>query len=632
MCGIAGVLDYSNSTKLDTIEKMLKIIQHRGPDEGGTFAQGPILLGHRRLSILDLKQGRQPMTSECGQVTITFNGEIYNYIELRKELRTRGFSFRTNSDTEVILNLYKDKGIEFTHKLNGQWAIAIWDNRLKKLILSRDRFGIRPLHYYRTPQLFAFASEAKALFCHPKISPSLSPTSIIDTLTFWNPTTGKTVFTDIHEVLPGETTEVFQDRVSTHRHWKFDFTSESNMDFRDAADSVKKSLISATKLRLRSDVPVASYLSGGLDSYIISHIASQEQKLTTFSISFPNTSVDESEFQKLAAKHLCSNHHTLYFDAEKFGKFFRKSIWHIEKPILRSGPIPLVALSEFVSQNGFKVVLTGEGADELFCGYDIFREMKARIFQANHPKFFTNQLFEKKVYGYKKIERRFDQKLKSHFFSSLDFSSQISSHIGRWQNGRLYRNILSDELIESTFNYSPIESQIDSLGTHDFDWLKSAQFLEANLLLPGYILSSQSDRVGLANGVEARFPFLDHNVAHLANRLPNHFKLSRMNEKHILKEVFKDAVPERILNRPKRPYESPINEYITRNHQSCGHINDLLSQEKLKKFNIFSPKRVSMLRKKIDSSKNVSHRDSTLLLAILSTQQLAELFTYGNYE
>ena len=627
MCGIAGVLDYSSSTTIDTLKSMLSKIYHRGPDDNGIFKQGPILLGHQRLSILDIENGHQPMTTSCGQNTVVFNGEIFNHIELREKLVRKGFVFRTRSDTEVVLNSYLAFGNSFMEELNGQWSLAIWDNKNEKLLISRDRLGIRPLHFFHENKFFAFASEAKSLFCHPRISPQIDAESLIDTLTFWCPLPGKSIFSKIYELRPGETKIIYKDRVENEKYWSFSFPSQKISDFTHATQSVKQSIVSATKLRLRSDVPVASYLSGGLDSFIISSIAVKDSPLTTFSISFPNTNADEYLYQKIASNRLQTEHHTIHFDSEKFRSYFKKAIWHIEKPILRAGPIPLIALSEFVKQNNFKVVLTGEGADEIFCGYDIFREIKARLFFKNHPRFYSDKIFAEKAYAYASGAPE-NNRINSHFFKTLRFDNEIiSSHEGRWRNGRTFRNILSDDILSEFIDYDPVEEYLKcSTNQNNLNWLESAQSIEASLLLPGYILSSQSDRVGLANGVEARFPFLDHHVVELANSLPNHFKLARLNEKHILKEAFKDEIPTEILERPKRPYESPITEYIARNQFSDEYFNEIISDNSIRKFNLFSPKKVSALRNKISSSKKISHRDSTLLLAILSTQQLADLF------
>lgn len=577
------------------------------------------------------------MSSPCGSVTISFNGEVYNHTELKIDLEKRGYRHQTNCDTEVVLNSYLCHGTEFTKSLNGQWAISIWDNRRELLFLSRDRPGIRPLYYFNGPDFFAFASEIKALLAHPAIEAKICPYSLVDTLTFWSPLPGNSSFSDIYEILPGENLVFTKNGIQRNKYWSFSHHFETTEDKKTIIEDIRNSLTKSVSFRLRSDVPVASYLSGGIDSYIISSIASKlTGKLQTFSISFPDTSSDESFYQKIAAQELGTDHKTLSFDINKFNKYFQKAIYHTEKPLLRAGPIPLLALSEMVHESGYKVVLTGEGADEIFCGYDIFRELKSRIFQRKHPKFYSDKLFNEKSYSYEKTRIKIEHhKLLSHFFRvNTDNDIRIFSHANRWRNSTSFKSLLSDDLIELTSKYNPIETLLTKIDLYkdEKNAIENAQIIEFCTLLPGYILSSQSDRAGLANSVETRYPFLDHNVIDLANRIPSYLKLSGLKEKKILKDAFKLDTPEIILRRPKRPYECPIGDYILNNLRTSEYINETLSDSNIKKHNIFSAKKINLLKDKLLSSSSLSHRDSTIFLAILSTQELANTFITGKHE
>jgi asparagine synthase (glutamine-hydrolysing) len=390
MCGIAGYMNRDGSpVDPSVLQRMIRTLDHRGPDESAVSAHGSVGLAHSRLSIIDLSGGRQPMSNTGGSVWITFNGEIFNYLELKNELVQKGHRFLNNSDTEVILHLYEEYGPECVNRMNGQWAFAIWDLPRRRLFLSRDRLGVRPLYYCMSGSAFLFGSEAKALFAHPGVSREIDVHALRHVFTFWFPLSPRTFFKNIFELPPGHSLLIENGTLQLHPYWKLEFPAPDPNDpagqdgrERRYCDELHDLLLDATRIRLRADVPVGCYLSGGLDSSIVSAIAHGQigSSLNTFSVSFDDEALDESKYQSEVASALGAKHQSVNCSCRDIARVFPDVIRHTERPILRTAPAPLFLLSRLVRANGFKVVLTGEGADEFFGGYDIYKEAKVRAF------------------------------------------------------------------------------------------------------------------------------------------------------------------------------------------------------------------------------------------------------------
>ncbi len=382
MCGFAGVLNISGQAPgqpdPQVLRRMGDQIVHRGPDAEGQYCDEDLGLFHRRLSIIDIEGGAQPMRSADDQVVLVFNGEIFNFIELRRDLQKEGVAFRTHSDTEVILELYRSRGIDFVNELNGQFSIALWDKSIKTLHLIRDRIGICPLFYTVERGQFIFGSEIKALIPALAAKPSISHRSLDQVLTFWAPISPNTIFDGINEVSPGQIVSVCDNSISTRRYWEWPVPLEgySALCESDLVDELHSLLIDATQIRLRSDVPVGAYLSGGLDSSaIVSLILNHtDSSLRTFSLTFDDQAYDESAYQATLVDHAKVNHSQITVDRGSIGEDLQKTIWHTETPVLRSAPVPMGMLSKHVNESGYKVVMTGEGADDALGGDDIFKE------------------------------------------------------------------------------------------------------------------------------------------------------------------------------------------------------------------------------------------------------------------
>jgi asparagine synthase (glutamine-hydrolysing) len=636
MCGIAGVVDWSGKAppRLSELARMLAIIHHRGPDENGVYLDATIGLASARLSIVDLSTGQQPITNEDGSLWIVFNGEVFNYPELRRELEARGgHEFYTQSDTEVILHLYEELGPACLHRLNGQFAIAIWDARKKQLFLARDRLGIRPLFYTLGPDEMVFASEIKALYGAGRLPARLDVRALAQSFTFWAPLAPRTAFEGVMELPPGHFLEIGPDGSRVSRYWSLTFPAAGNeldISLDDAAAELRELLSDASRLRLRADVPVAAYLSGGLDSTLIAALVHDQvaESLSTFSITFEERAFDESAHQRAAVEFLGTRHHHTECRNIDVGRVFPSVVWHAEAPLLRTSPAPMYLLSKLVNSHGIKVVLTGEGADEFLGGYNIFREDKVRRFWAREPGSAIRPLLLQRLYPYvPDLSRSGGAYLKAFFGRGLTDTDRLGySHLTRWHNTTGLWSLFSPDLVSSLQGYNPVEDFVSQLDRAMLGWssLSQSQYLEVATFMSPYLLSSQGDRMMAANSVEGRFPFLDHRVVDFCGRLPPRYRILGLREKHLLKRAARDLVPTQIWQRAKQPYRAPIRPAFF--GQRLDYLDELLSTRALEEAGIFDPGAVGRLLRKGESGAQLSERDSMGIVGVISTQLLHHSF------
>ena len=613
---------------------MVALLNHRGPDENGIYVNDGTGLGHARLSIIDVGSGQQPMVSADGNVCVTFNGQIFNYVELREAMVRRGHQFRTRSDTEVLLKLYEEKGVDCVLDFNGDFAFAIWDQRERRLLLARDRLGVRPLFFAHHRDHLYFASEIKALLAVPGISAELDPFALDQIFTFWFPLAPRTPFKGIFELPPAHVLIAQNNRTTVRSYWKLEFGGAEAIDRGDESatcEELREILVDSTRIRLRSDVPVGSYLSGGLDSSIVAALARQikADKLRTFSVTFETDEFDESAFQREMAEALGTEHQSVSCSADVIGRMFPDVIAATERPILRTAPAPLLRLSALVKEQGFKVVLTGEGADEIFAGYDIMKEAKIRRFCAAQPHSVRRPLLLQRLYPYLPGLRAQSQKYLEAFFRTRadEVGDPLFSHLPRFRNTAGAKLFFSDELREQLAGYDAIDELRATLPAEFDRWhpLEQAQYLETAYLLPGYILSSQGDRVAMANSVEARFPFLDHRVVEFAARVAPRLKLKVLREKHILRKAMRDLLPPAICDRPKQPYRAP-DAVSFGGVTAPAYVGSSLSENAITTAGYFNHQAVAKLRKKCSAAANVGFRDNVAFVGILSTQLWHEAF------
>jgi len=611
------------------------MLAHRGPDGTGFHIDNGVGLAHARLSIIDLAGGQQPMCNEDSTLWITFNGEIFNYVELREELISKGHRFATRSDTEVILHLYEEKGEDCVENLNGQWAFAIWDNQRRRLFLSRDRLGVRPLFYTQAKNTFVFGSEIKAIFACAGISREIDFNGLDEVFTYWCTIPPTTLFRNIHELPPGHSMTVEAAGVVVRQYWDCQFETTSKVDDpsqqQARADELLELLINATQVRLRSDVPVGAYLSGGLDSTFTTALVQKftNVRLRTFSVAFDDPEFDESFFQREAVRFLDTDHQEIRCSKNQIGEVFPEVIWHSEKPVLRTAPAPMYLLSRLVRNSGYKVVVTGEGSDEVLGGYDIFKETKIRRFWESQPDSQVRPILLRHLYPYlQNVQNQPDAYRKAFFHINVDRQQRpFFSHIPRWQLTAKLKTFFSDATRAEIAVDSGFSKVRDRLPQRYSSWdsFCQAQYLEAKYLLPGYILSSQGDRMAMAHSVEGRFPFLDHRVVEFASRLPVSLKMKVLNEKYLLKRCAAGLIPPSVAKRQKQPYRAP---------EACSflqpaahdYMRELLSPEQIRRDGVFDVSAVAMLLEKFRKGAVMGIKDNMGLVGVVSTQLLLHQF------
>lgn len=636
MCGIVGALPIHGNTTVKELDlrRMLAAIRHRGPDGFGLYQDEKVGLGSARLSIIDLNEGYQPISNEDGNLWIVFNGEIFDYLEHRDWLEKRGHRFSTHTDTEVILHLYEEMGPKCLEKMNGQFALAIWDTRAQSLFLARDRVGIRPLFYTIQKGTLVFASEIKSILAYPGVQAEINPTSLDQIFTYWACPTPGTVFNGIYEIPPGHSLMVKNGKVTTSRYWKLDFTKRKSLGNREEnyLEALEFLLLDSILLRLRADVPVGAYLSGGLDSSLITALVRKfaTNRLDTFSIVFEDPDFDESVHQQRMASFLGTDHHIIYAQYADIGRAFPQVIWHAETPILRTAPAPMYLLSGLVHDLGYKVVLTGEGADEFLAGYDIFKELAIRRFWARQPNSTLRPMLFKRIYPDITALPQQSAYLGSFFGLGLsNVDDPDYSHAIRWRNTSRIKRFFSDELRAEIATLTPARNVANHYPRNFAKWhpLERAQYLEIKTFLSQYLLSSQGDRMGMAHSVEGRYPFLDYRLMEFTTQLPPELKLSGLTEKFLLKKLGRKWLPAETWQRTKRPYRAPIHRSFFNERQE-SYVGELLSPESLLRSGLFNPQAVSRLVAKVREGKRLGETDDMALCGILSTLLVQQLFIH----
>ncbi|HWQ57040.1 MAG TPA: asparagine synthase (glutamine-hydrolyzing) [Bryobacteraceae bacterium] len=634
MCGIAGivhavesggVLDHSH------MRRMLGMLRHRGPDQFGIYEDTSATLGSARLKIIDLDAGQQPISNEDGSLWVVFNGEIFNYVELRNDLTLRGHAFSTHTDTEVLIHLFEEYGVECVKRLNGQFAFAIWDNAARSLFLARDRLGVRPLFYTRLNRSLLFASEAKALFTHPDLDARLDPVALEQVFVYWSTLPGRTIFDGIHELPPGHFLTYADGQVELRSYWEISFppaaetVTAGRLSESEYLEEFSELLTDATRVRLRADVPVGAYLSGGLDSSIIASIVANgsASELATFSVSFEDEDFDESGFQQRMARLLGTRHEVVHARHADIARVFPEVVWHTEIPITRTAPAPMFLLSRLVRDSGFKVVLTGEGADEFLAGYDVFKEAAVRRFWARRPQSKLRPMLLRRLYADIAGLAATSTPFITEFFRPglAEVRSPYYSHLVRWRNNARTRRFLSEHIIQSAARSGGGGLPGLPPAFHTWGALQQSQFLEAGIFLPQYLLSSQGDRMAMANSVETRHPFLDYRLVEFCNRLPSILKLRGLRDKRVLRQMGAKLLPSDIWQRPKRPYRAPIHRSFF-GPSTPEYVHEMLSPRRLDSAGLFRSAAVQSLVKKVQSGMALGETDDMALAGILSAQLL----------
>ena len=640
MCGITGIVCQDRDDRIAIrLPRMIEMLHHRGPDARGMHVEPTAGLGHTRLSVIDVRGGDQPLANDDRTLWITFNGEIFNYLELRECLERGGHRFRTQSDTEVLLRLYEERGPRALAALNGDWSFAIWNSRSRTLLLSRDRMGVRPLYYTVVERALLFASEIKALFADPRVSREIDPEAIDDTFTVWSPIAPRTPFKGVRELPPGHSLTWHDGRVTLRRDWQPEFarTDRDTLSDKDAEERLRAHLLHATRIRLRADIPVGAYISGGLDSSIVAALAARERpdpsQLRTFALGFDAAEFDERPYQRQVVDSLGTEHHELRCTPADIVKVFPQVVWHAEAPLLRTAPAPLYLLARFVRECGHKVVLTGEGADEVFGGYNIFKEAKLRRMWSERGRTARRTALVKRLYPHMPhLQRQSTAFLQSFFHAAPDdLNHPCFSHLPRWSLTSRLKMFFSDDLRAAVDGRDAIDEVVSGLPADFALWdpLARAQHLELTQLLPGYLLSSQGDRMAMAHGVETRYPYLDPDVVAFGTSLPERLLMHGLREKVLLRRVARTLAPPAVWRRTKQPYRAPGADafFSAGAPAQAGHyVNDLLSPSQIKRDGFFNPDAVSRLVCKFRDGRAIGVKDDMAFVGILSTQLVIHHF------
>lgn len=637
MCGVAGIYAARGSRPDRALLcRMAGELEHRGPDGVGLYLDGRFGMVDSRLSIIDLEGGDQPLGNEDGRFWVMQNGEIYNYPELTEELLKLGHRFATRSDTEVIVHAFEEWGEGCLDRLDGEFALVVWDRWRREAFLARDRFGIRPMFLAELGGDVAFASEARALLRHPAAERRLDPFCLVETFTLWGVQPDRSAFPGIHELPPGHWVRLGPGGLGPLRRW-WDLAfgpreGDGPVDPQALGEELLARLDDATRIRLRADVPVGVYLSGGLDSSTIAALARRHSRgeMQAFGVGFEDGRFDESAYQSRMADELGVRLTRVTVSGRDVAEAFPEVVRMAEKPMLRTAPGPLLRLSAAVRRAGIKVVLTGEGADEVLGGYNVFQEAMVRRFWAREPASRLRPMLIGRLYPYLSRDLRQGGGFLSEFFKAGldDTDDPLFSHRPRFRSSaRNLRFLSAETLLEAERVGDPQERVIARLPAafERFGPLGQAQYLEIATFLSGYLLHSQGDRMLMANAVEGRFPFLDVHVAELAARLPERMRLRGLREKVLLRRATRELLPDDVRQRPKRPYRAPILRTFF-GPDAPPYVQELLSPGRVEASGLFAASAVQRLVAKCQRylDVGVGEGDEMALVGVLSTMLLDE--------
>jgi asparagine synthase (glutamine-hydrolysing) len=582
MCGIAGISGtelMDNAEARDLIARMLGAVEHRGPDDEGRYIAPGVVMGMRRLAIIDLATGRQPISNEDGSIWVVFNGEIYNYRELRGLLLARGHKLRTQTDTETIAHLYEDEGERCVERLRGMFAFAIWDQRERRLFLARDRVGKKPLHYALAGRTLVFGSEIKSLLQHPGVKREINLRAISDFLSFGYVPDPETAFAGVRKLPPGHTL-TFKDGVSTtRRYWDFDYSRDpgrSGPERReeDYIERLRELIAESVRLRLESDVPLGAFLSGGIDSSIVVAMMAREMKVKTFSIGFSDAGFDELRYARIAARYFGADHHEFVVTPDVC-RLVEEIVWHHDEPFADVSSVPTYVVSKMAREH-VTVALSGDGGDEVFGGYERYVVDRRRRRYERIPVFMrrallrTSQALPQGAYG-KRFLRNIALAPAARYVDSVSYFDRDSQ-----------LNLFSEDARRALAGYDPAQRFERTFAAPAArSRLERLLYLDSKTYLPGDILV-KVDRMSMANSLETRAPLLDHRLIEFAQTIPASLKLRGLETKYILKRAAQGLIPEEIINRPKHGFDVPIRRWFNRELREMldDTLNDRLARER----------------------------------------------------
>ncbi len=604
MCGIAGTIgpnaSLAGTAAREMIERMCDVIEHRGPDDWGFkiehFADSHLAIGMRRLSIIDVAGGHQPIYNEDGTVWVVFNGEIYNYRELRQDLIERGHRFATRTDTETIVHLYEEEGERCVERLRGMFGLAIWDSRDRSLTLARDRVGKKPVHYSLSNGAFVFGSEIKSLLRHPAVKREINLDAISDYLTFGYVPDPLTAFKGVYKLPPGYTLTYKDGRIRMRRYWNFNYNGDSHIEtFANEnayVERLRELLAESVRVRLESEVPLGAFLSGGIDSSVVVALMAREmsQPVKTFSIGFSEADFDELEHARVTARTLGTDHHEFVVTPDVCD-LAEEIIWHHDEPFADVSSIPTYIVSKMAREH-VTVVLSGDGGDEVFGGYQRYAIDRGREKFELIPSFIRRQVLLR-------LSRAMPRGAYGKRFLSANSRDAGPRYVDSisYFDAEAKRELLSKSLLAELNGYRS-ESVFETIFTEPQSSARIDRllYLDGKTYLPGDILV-KVDRMSMANSIETRAPFLDHHLIEFAQTIPGSLKLrrarSRWEAKHILKRAVTGLIPDEIIYRPKQGFDVPIKYWL--NHELGEMLIDLLTSARAKQRGYFNQKTVAGL-------------------------------------
>ncbi|MDT4895766.1 MAG: hypothetical protein QOH25_843 [Acidobacteriota bacterium] len=624
MCGIAGFIDGAQGAgaseeRLALLERMCRVIEHRGPDDQGAMVRGRAALGMRRLSIIDLKGGHQPISNEDGSIWVVFNGEIYNYRDLQRELEARGHKFQTNSDTETIVHAYEEYGARFVERLRGMFAFALWDERQHLLFIARDRAGKKPLYYTQTAEgTFVFGSELKSLLQHPQVKREINREALDAYFTFGYVPDPLSIFQGIQKLPPGHYLTLSDGKLSVEQYWDFSYEPpQAALREEDYLEELRAELDEAVRVRLVSDVPLGAFLSGGVDSSTIVGLMARNmnQPVKTFSIGFHEDSFNELKYARVAAKHFGTDHHEFIVTPE-ICDVVDELAWHFDEPFADSSAIPTYMVSKLARQY-VTVVLSGDGGDELFAGYTRYATDQRRSGFARLPRVLREQLMQP-------LSRRLPHGTRGRNYlhnvalDPLDRYLDSVSVFTKLNKLSLYTQNFQEELRRQPPTLTSFQSYASRVKTSEP--LDALLYIDSKTYLPGDILT-KVDRMSMAASLEARAPLLDHKLIEFVTRIPASMKMRGLETKHILKRAVRDLVPPEILNRPKQGFGVPLQQWI--NSQLRGRIRETLTSQRARTRGYVEPRYVDLL---LDEHERNRRDHSTQLWALFMLELWHRLF------
>ena len=624
MCGIAGVVSPDAAARVDeeALSRMGAALAHRGPDGYGLALDPGAGVISTRLAIFDIPGGWQPLKPGPASTLLVYNGEVYNHPELRAELEADGVAFHTTCDTEVLQRLLERDGPAALERLNGQFAFAWWEPAERRLTMARDRFGVRPLHFALLGDgTLVFGSEAKALFASGLVEPRPDPSGIDDVFTLWGPRAPHTAFMGVNQLRAGSIVVWERGEIVSDRTWWTPDPPGADAGPSDP-EEIGALMRDSVRLRLRADVPVGTYLSGGLDSSLITALAQEEtdHQLRTFSIAFRDAAYDERAHQLEVASAIGTEHHVVEIGPGEIAAALPEVVRHVETPLIRTAPVPMFALARAVRENAITVIATGEGADELFWGYDLFKEVVLRELAASDPDRARELLADLYPYLGTGGARR-GPAWERAILDPRDSDDLLGSHLSRARATAAVKAFYRPELAEALgadTSLDRLRTQLPA-GADDWSSLERASWLEVTTLLEPYLLAAQGDRVAMAHGVEGRYPFLDHRIFGYAARLAPEMKLDLMNDKVVLRRLAAAVLPTAIAERGKQPYRAPgVAPFFAAD--APDWVEEVLSPSAIADTGIWDGSRIAGLLRRCRSGRAVGLREEMALVGVLTTQ------------